>query len=335
MRRVVVTVVVAFVTACPSRGRVAVPDGGLVGAADAGVSGVPARSTDGGLDVRFVAVGDTGHGNEAQYAVGRAMATVCQAQGCDFVVLLGDNFYPSGVDSETDPQWQSAFVKPYAALDVPFYAVLGNHDYGGNGSGSELDKGQHQVDYARVNPKWRMPATHYRFSQGGVDFFAADTNRSMYGLDQRVQADFDQWLGGSRAQWRIAFGHHPLRSNGRHGNAGAYDGVPSLVPIASGEGVKTFLEEHVCGKVDAYFCGHEHVLEWLADTCTSDGGVQTELLISGGGSEHTGFREAPTNRDWWRGDQPGFVYVVLQGSRFIGTWYSDDGKVLFARSFSK
>ncbi len=334
MIRFALVVLVLAAGSCTCRSRNAVPDAGLVAVVPTTPATIPDR-LDGGLDVRFIALGDTGHGNDAQYAIGRAMGALCREHGCDFVVLLGDNFYPSGVDSETDPQWQTAFVKPYAPVDAPFYAVLGNHDYGGHGSGSEIDKGQHQVDYSKVNPKWHMPSTHYRFSLGGAEFYAADTNRSMFGLDEQVRTDFDQWLAEPRSGWRIAFGHHPLKSNGRHGNAGSYDGVPAVVPVAGGVGVQTFLEDHVCGKVDAYLCGHEHVLEWLAETCTSDGGVKTELAISGGGSEHTGFKEAATNRDWWRADEPGFLYVVLQGNTFTGVWFDQQGKVLFARSFTK
>ena len=49
--------------------------------------------------------------------------------GFGFVVLLGDNFYEDGVASVDDPQWQTKFEDPYANIDLPFYAVLGNHDH--------------------------------------------------------------------------------------------------------------------------------------------------------------------------------------------------------------
>ena len=54
--------------------------------------------------------------------------------------LLGDNIYDSGVTSVTDPQWQTKFEIPYMGVNLPFYVVLGNHDYGGNGAGTEFDK---------------------------------------------------------------------------------------------------------------------------------------------------------------------------------------------------
>jgi tartrate-resistant acid phosphatase type 5 len=290
---------------------------------------------DAGAEVRFAAVGDTGKGNPQQRQVGEAMAQVCAAQGCDFVALLGDNFYPSGVSSTTDPQWETAFVQPYAHVQAPFFAVLGNHDYGGNGSGNELEKAQHEVAYSQVNPKWHLPATHYRFSAGPVDFFVADTNRSLYALDAQVRADFERWWGESTAPWRVVLGHHPLRSNGRHGNAGSYDGV-TFVPLANGASVRSFLEDEVCGRADLYLCGHEHVMEWLEPTCGRAGsGRRTELVISGGGASPTTFPEALTNADRFRAEGLGFLYVVIRGDTLTGTFYDAEGQARFTRTFTR
>lgn len=290
---------------------------------------------DGGLVVRFIAMGDTGKGNDGQRQVGQGVAKFCAAHGCDFVVLLGDNFYPTGVSSTDDPQWQTAFVEPYAQVDAPFYAVLGNHDYGGNGTGNELEKGQFEVDYSKVNPRWHMPATHYRFTQGPVDFFVADTNRSMFGVDEHVRRDFETWFAESKSPWRIAFGHHPLKSNGRHGNAGSYDGA-GLVPIANGAGVKSFVEDEICGRADVYLCGHDHELEWLEPTCTRPGSkLNTELLVSGGGAAITTFPPTMVNTDRFRAEKLGFTYVIVSEKTFQGAYFDADGNLLFARGWTK
>ncbi len=264
------------------------------------------------------------------------MGALCKAQGCDFVVLLGDNFYPTGVASTSDPQWQTAFVLPYASVSVPFYAVLGNHDYGGMGTGNELEKGQYQVDYSKVNPKWRMPGTHYRFSEPPVvDFFVADTNRSMFAVDEVVRADFERWVPEATGSWKVVFGHHPYKSNGRHGNAGAYDGVP-LVPIANGAGVKSFVEDEVCGRADVYLSGHEHIMEWVGPTCTRPGSsTNTELIISGAGANPTGFGPSARHEDRWRGEGLGFLYVVVSREAFIGTFYGPEGRPLYSHAVMK
>jgi len=283
--------------------------------------------------VRFVAIGDTGKGNDGQRKVGKAIGEYCEKNGCDFVVLLGDNFYPTGVSSVEDPQWQTAFVEPYATVNAPFYAVLGNHDCGGDGAGTDLPRGDVQVAYSKVNPKWRMPGRHYTWSLNHVDFFVADTNRSMFDLDEDARRDFGTWLPASKARWKIAFGHHPLKSNGPHGNAGVYDGL-AFVPIASGAGVQRFLEGSVCGRADVYLCGHDHNLQWLKDTCSIDGSTtSTELIVSGGAAATT--RLIGKNPTWYQSDKLGFVSVVIKGDTFTATFHDASGTPQYTRTVEK
>jgi tartrate-resistant acid phosphatase type 5 len=311
--------------------------GGGGGAFDAGAP--DAGSLDAGAVVRFIAVGDTGKGNTGQTAVGTAMGQLCAAQGCDFVVLLGDNFYPSGVSSTTDPQWDTAFVQPYATVNAPFYAVLGNHDYGADGAGTDEARIQHQIAYSQVNPKWRMPASHYRWSLGNADFFAADTNRAFdpLGLFSQMQhnADFAAWLPASTATWKFVFGHHPYLSNGKHGNAGNYDPLcvagiclPSPSPV-NGAKVKAFLDAHVCGKADFYICGHDHSRQYLTAPC----GGSTELIVSGAGASTTTL--PGNNPSRFQSDQVGFLYVVVQGRTVTATFYDTTGTANFTRTVTK
>jgi tartrate-resistant acid phosphatase type 5 len=137
--------------------------------------------------VRFIAVGDTGTGEEGQYQVANAIEAVCASNGCDFAIGLGDNIYESGVDSVDDAQWIDKFETPYKDLDFPFYMTLGNHDnsyFGGEGTSNR--KGEFQVDYhykeGRESDKWNMPARYYHFSaplsdsEPLIDFFSLDSN---------------------------------------------------------------------------------------------------------------------------------------------------------------
>lgn len=82
--------------------------GGTAGIpATGGASGTGATGGTGGgtaASVRFVAIGDAGKGNAEQKQVADAIQAKCAASGCDFVQLLGDNIYDSGVASVTDPQ---------------------------------------------------------------------------------------------------------------------------------------------------------------------------------------------------------------------------------------
>ncbi len=316
--------------------------------ADAGTF-VPFDAGSGLPIVRFAALGDQGKGNDAQRKVGAALGTVCAQKGCDFVVLLGDNFYESGVDSVTDPQWKTGFVEPYATVDAGFYVTLGNHDYGASGRGTDIGHEQAELDYARINSKWILPAHHYKWSLGPADFFSADTNRSMLRRcnrynplcaghsidDDDVRRDFTKWLATSTNTWKVAIGHHTYRSNGKHGNAGNYDGL-SYLPIVNGEGVREFVDEIVCGKADVYLCGHDHTREWIQSTCTSAGSsINTEIIVSGGGASVTPFEGPGENPFYWRASSSGFLYVVIEGRTFTGTFYNDQGVAEFTRSFTK
>jgi hypothetical protein len=278
--------------------------------------------------VRFVAVGDTGMGNEGQRVVGEAIGRLCAARGCDFVLLLGDNLYPSGAESVDDPRWESSFVQPYRTVEAPFWAVLGNHDYGGNGAGIEEAKAQVEVAYAQKNPKWHLPGTHWHSRFGPVELFGADTNRSLNPTgtfsDAQVGQDFDAWLQASQAPWKVAAGHHPYLSNGPHGNAG---GDAEREPFNAG-GVKTFLEGHVCGKADVYLAGHDHSQQWFSGTCRG-----TELVISGGGSAPSSTNHHNPTR-FERGGL-GFLYVTADLTHFTGEFYDEQGQLEFSRTLTK
>lgn len=278
--------------------------------------------------VRFVAMGDTGKGNAGQKNVAAAVKAKCDQDGCDFIQLLGDNFYDSGVSSTTDPLWQSAFEEPYMSINKDFWVVLGNHDYGGNGIGNEFSKGKHQVEYAKTSSKFRLPDTYYRRTVQHVELFGLDTNMQMYGLDDQQKSEVKNWVAASQATWKIAFGHHPYRSNGPHGNAGNYEGLPSITPVAAGNGVKKFLDEAICGKVDLYVAGHDHSRQWITETCQG-----TELIVSGAGAAATELKGS--NATYFQSNELGFVYIVVEGKTLTAEFVDATGKGEFSRTLTK
>lgn len=290
-------------------------------------SGTPdAAGQDSLPPVRFVAFGDSGRGNPGQYLVAEAIRAVCAERGgCDFALLLGDNIYDSGVSSVDDAQWQEKFELPYANLEFPFYVTLGNHDLGGFGAGNDPVRGSFQLAYATRSEKFIMPDSHYRASVGLVELVSLNTTSLYYedatsqaqafGYDvenQRQHASLAAWNQEASATWRIAFGHHPYRSNGPHGNAGRYDGTLPSLP-GSGSALQAFLDAHVLGHFDVYFCGHDHSLQ---DVGSAAG---TALFVSGGGATHT---DLPgENLTEWQRDRRGFAVVEASSSALTLTFY--------------
>ena len=196
----------------------------------------------------------------------------------DFILALGDNFYPYGVQSVDDEAFQTSWSYPFlrhANLRRPWHVVLGNHDYMANPVA--------QVDFTfskrNVGGFWQMPARNYTFQRGDVAFFALDTN----GVQGHVRRDHKEqerqlfanieWLDGelqkSRAKWKIVFGHHPMYTNGsEHGVLGrclkdktySFQNKGQIV-TCKGYGLEDVLVKH---GVHAYLCGHEHVFQHKA-----------------------------------------------------------------------
>lgn len=276
--------------------------------------------------VRFVAMGDTGEGNDGQQKVANAVAAKCKKDGCDFVQLLGDNLYDSGASGVDDPLWQSRFEVPYAAIELPFYAVLGNHDYGHGGLGTDFGKGKNEVDYTQKSKKWKMPSAYYHFTKENVEIVALDTNMMMFGQDDQQKTDVQAWLASSKSEWKIAMGHHPYKSNGKHGNAGSYDKIPFGPP--AGGGVKSFLENNVCGKADVYLAGHDHSRQWLNESCKG-----TELAVSGAGAKATELTQK--NPSLFQSLALGFLYVVIDGKTLTAQFVDENGVVEFTHTTKK
>ena len=298
---------------------------------------------------RVAVLGDAGKGNTAQRAVAVAMRDVCQQKGCDFVLMLGDNIYDAGVDSVTDTQWQTKFEQPYADIDLPFYAALGNHDNGGSllgfdvaGIGNEFDKGAVEVAYTQMSTKWTMPATHYTFTQAHVGFVVLDTNAIIW--NDTTHGNQASWLPTAMMEvqgkdWVFFAGHHPYLSNGTHGNAGSYDApeiggisIPNPLPIQNGTSVKSFFDANVCGTADLYFSGHDHSRQWI-DEPTKCGG--TELIVSGAGATTTDIIDRGNAAFYEDATEPGFLYVDIDGNTFTGTFYDASGNVDYTRTFTK
>lgn len=282
---------------------------------------------------RFVAFGDQGEGNTAQYAVGEAAATVCAEKGCDFALLLGDNFYDVGVSSLADEQFSTKFELPYAKLDMPFYVILGNHDYGE--TSFEWYRGEFQKEYALQNPKWIFPKEYYSFQtgEGLADFFAFDTARIMWSDMVDEQKNFlNTAIGESEAIWKVAFAHHPYLSNGKHGNAGNYEGF-SFIPIASGESIKDFLDEVICGKVDLYLCGHDHNRQSFTASASNCG---VNFIVNGASSKSSDFAYHDDNFTLWDDDQKeGFVWLEIIEDKMTVVWYDSDGNIDFEYTIDK
>jgi len=258
----------------------------------------PPHDAKGGT-VRLLAVGDTGTAGNEQFHVAAAMETVCNRakdKPFDGILLLGDNFYPSGVASTTDDQWQEKFEKPYGSAclaGLPVYPVLGNHDY-------RLSP-QAQIDYFAVQPRWRMPGRFYSVDFGPVArLVALDTNRFDWcGSSGNCVFDFmKSRLVTAKGAWRILTGHHPMASSSTHGPA--YDGTFFAHTVRGA----------VCDRADLYLSGHAHQLEHLQFQ-----GCKADFVVAGSGGADIGKVRDPGKETKFLKAGHGFVTMELTPSK--------------------
>jgi tartrate-resistant acid phosphatase type 5 len=279
--------------------------------------------------VTFFVVGDWGReGTRNQTNVAALMSKVSTSLAVPPVAVIstGDNMYPNGLNSSDDPLFDASFRDVYngKGLDnVPWYAVLGNHDYGdgfwtlceNDQNTTDCDRGpQHQLgdNLHRRDARWNMPDRSYVKSFGGgiVDIFFVDTNPM---ISEYRNSELSPWnkhileagdwresldelnhrLSASGAQVKLVVGHHPTRSNGDHGPN--VDLVEHLEPVLNANGVA------------AYFSGHDHDLEHLK---AED--MRFHQVVSGAGSDCTrGFHgtESSVFQYAWSG----FTMVTVDG----------------------
>ncbi|MFK0259922.1 metallophosphoesterase [Streptomyces angustmyceticus] len=284
--------------------------------------------------------GDAGTGDEAQYAVAAAARDLCEAEGIDLAVGLGDNIYENGPESDDDSEFQDKFEKPNSGIDVPWLMVLGNHDCSGliPGSGGDPSRGDREVAYAATSRRWYMPDRYYSVPLPAADplveFFAIDTipwSSYVAQLDPHYRWDGPymreqrSWLEGalraSRARWKVVIGHHPYLNNGKHGSAGSYDGF-EIGNYTSGVHLKDMYEKVVCGRADLILSGHDHTLQILEPTARTGG---TRQVVCGAsaktedGVAHFGHPAA-----WQNFSDHGFMVLKVSGARLTIDAYTVD-----------
>ncbi len=262
---------------------------------------LPERDT-----VRFLVLGDIGSTdgkNLRQRRIANEALKVCNQKGCDFALLLGDNFMPNGIESIDDPLIEETFDNIYQSFDIPFIAALGNHDV----KGDVLS----QVIYSLKNPKWKMPNYFYQFQAGLVSFASINTSCNIWAWLQ-----LESMVKKHPKGWSILMGHHPIYSSGVHGDN-------ELQNI-------WFWNWVLKKRFDFYLAGHNHHLEHLQKE-----GDDTEYIISGAASSNY---ESSSNRQRNKTSQAntlfahqsnGFIHMQVSLEKARVEYYDLTGKLLY------
>jgi tartrate-resistant acid phosphatase type 5 len=285
--------------------------------------------------LHFVSVGDWGDnsiaGMERQQVVAEAISGWCGSHDCAFIQSTGDNIYPDGVTSATDPRFETSWRSVYDLANIAtkqWYISIGNHDHGPD-DGRE----QFQIEYGLTEPRWYYPSLWYdlHYTDGVTHLHLIIIDSESLRLDKNNPAVQLSWLettlaGSTTDDWKIVIDHHPAYSVGDHGPTDSTI-VRDVIPL---------LEQY---DVDLFLSGHEHNLEHLTNTADST----IDYVISGGGGRslyrYSAVNEAFLNSIGINLDYFGYVYGFVAfdftPTTYTADFVDDAGTIVYSYSRSK
>lgn len=227
------------------------------------------NTSNSGVSLRFMAFGDWGFAERIDKIDAINLFIQSQQEAVQAVFLLGDNFYPLGIDpllGLNDPQFRLFSDHLARNLSIPFCATLGNHDYLYGPAGARLQRSYN-------HSLWEMPSrlNFVQFEIPDSDgmlacFWTIDS------VDIRPSDldDLDWHMSRSEKQclWKILAAHYPPVTTG------SYRNDPILAEFRE-KIVKPFHEKYY---FDLILGAHEHSSQIINVW-------DTYLLISGASVE--------------------------------------------------
>jgi hypothetical protein len=189
-----------------------------------------------------------------------------------------------------------------------------------------------QLAYAaKGGTRWTMPAKWYRMELGALaTFLFIDTNlRSIEGGPEAkdkakkprasltAEEEAAQWkwlkeqLASKRAPFTIVVGHHPVYSNGVHGDSKEL--VTTLAPMLQEAGVHLYL------------CGHDHDMQHLELE-----GMKTSFVLSGGGGQRVRELQNKDRKMPFGTAIYGFSHLQINAQRVLVRHLDANGKQIHA-----
>ncbi len=257
---------------------------------------------------RIWVVGDSGTANADAAAVRDAYSAFTGNVPTDLWLMLGDNAYPDGTDSE----YQAAVFDMYQDLlrTTALWSTLGNHD--GHTADSKTESGPYYDIFTlpRNGEAGGLASgteAYYSFDYGNIHFICLDS----YETDRSTGGAMVTWLqydlAATLQDWIIAFWHHPPYTRGSHNS----DRETELIEMR--ENVLPILED---AGVDLVLSGHSHSYErsFLLDGHYGNSSTLTEAMKKNGGDGRADGTGAYLKPSIGPAPHEGTVYTVAGSS---------------------
>ncbi len=206
--------------------------------------------------IRIWAIGDSGTANAAAAAV-RDSYLGLDVVRTDVWLMLGDNAYPIGTDSE----YQAAVFAMYPQLlrNTPLWPTLGNHD-AVSAASSSLTGPYYDIftlpDAGQAGGLSSGTEAYYAFDHGNVHFVCLNSEDVSNAPGGAMLTWLENDLMATAQDWVIVYWHTPPYSKGSHDSDSTIDSGGRLVQMR--QNVVPVLEAH---GVDLVLTGHSHSYE--------------------------------------------------------------------------
>lgn len=274
--------------------------------------------------LNFYLANDLGrNGYYDQKPIAELMGNMAENVDIECVIAAGDVHHFEGVRSVNDPLWMTNYELIYShpELMIPWYAILGNHEYRGNT--------QAVIDYSAVSARWNVPDRYYTFAMENdgvtvrfvmvdtaplLDKYREDTEKYPDACKQDMNkqlAWIDSVLTAAKEDWVLVVGHHPIYAETGKDDSERLDMQKRLDSI---------LRKHK--NVDMYLCGHIHNFQHIRK---ADSNIDYVVNTSGSLSR----KVKPVDGTKFCSGETGFSLISVDKKELNLHMINKEGKVIY------
>lgn len=228
------------------------------------------------IPTRVWILGDSGTADSNARKVQQAFYRFNRGSTTDMMIMLGDNAYKNGTDSD----YQEAFFDVFASslYSTPVWSTIGNHDARSDGGAPYFDIFTLPSD-GKTGGVPSGTEAYYSFNYSNIHFVSLDSEIS----DRSPTGAMYSWLmtdlAANTQDWTVVFFHQPPYSKGTHNSDSKNSAMSDMR--------ENFTAVFEMFGVDLVFSGHSHNYERsfpiLGHRGSSDTFLQSMKTDSGNG----------------------------------------------------